>query len=125
VIAGTAHLVNLVDVRPGRAVKVVIAVGGAVGASAAAPVAAAAAVLADDLGERTMLGDAGAHALGAALGVAVVAAGAANGRVGPAAYAAALVALAAVGDKVSYSQALWGAPGVRSVDAYGRRDSYG
>ncbi|MFE2430029.1 hypothetical protein ACFXJ5_25180 [Streptomyces sp. NPDC059373] len=125
VIAGTAHLVNLVDVRPGRAAKVVIAVGGAMGASAAVPVAAAAAVLADDLDERTMLGDAGAHALGAALGVAAVASRAANGRAGPAVHAAVLVALAAVGDKVSYSQALWGAPGVRSVDAYGRRDSYG
>jgi hypothetical protein len=94
-----------------------------VGARAAAPVAAAAAVLADDLGERTMLGDAGAHALGAALGVAAVAA--ADGRAGLAVRASALVALAAVGDMVSYSQALWGVPGVRSVDAYGRRDSYG
>ncbi|WP_206305659.1 hypothetical protein, partial [Actinacidiphila soli] len=65
-------------------------------------------------------------ALGAALGVAAVAA--ADGRAGLAVRAAALVALvalAAVGDTVSYSQALWGVPGVRSVDAYGRRDSYG
>jgi UDP-N-acetylmuramyl pentapeptide phosphotransferase/UDP-N-acetylglucosamine-1-phosphate transferase len=123
VIAGTAHMVNLVDVRPGRAAKAVIALGGVVGARAAAPVAAAAAVLADDLGERTMLGDAGAHALGAALGVAAVAA--ADGRAGLAVRAAALVALAVVGDRVSYSQAVWGVPGVRSVDAYGRRDSYG
>ncbi|MEU1626652.1 hypothetical protein ABZ746_15250 [Streptomyces sp. NPDC020096] len=125
VIAGSAHLVNLVDVAPGRAAKAVLAAGapgllrgGPAGALAAAPVAAAAAVLADDLGERTMLGDAGAHALGAALGVAIVAA---NGRTGRALHAAVLVALAAVGDKVSYSDALWTAPGIRAVDAWGRR----
>ncbi|MER6053512.1 hypothetical protein ABT168_39845, partial [Streptomyces sp. NPDC001793] len=57
-----------------------------------------AAVAADDLGERTMLGDAGAHALGAALGLAVVAT---NSRAGLAAHAAALVAAAAAGDRVS------------------------
>jgi hypothetical protein len=74
-------------------------------------------VLADDVGERTMLGDAGAHARGAALGVAVAAG---NGRGGLVAHAAVLVALAAVGDKVSYSEALWNAPWVRTVDRWGR-----
>jgi UDP-N-acetylmuramyl pentapeptide phosphotransferase/UDP-N-acetylglucosamine-1-phosphate transferase len=124
VIAGAAHVVNLVDVKPGRAAKGVIAAGapgllrrGPAGALAAAPVAAAAAVLADDVGERTMLGDAGAHALGAAIGVAVAAG---NGRGGLVAHAAVLVALAAVGDKVSYSEALWNAPWVRTVDRWGR-----
>jgi UDP-N-acetylmuramyl pentapeptide phosphotransferase/UDP-N-acetylglucosamine-1-phosphate transferase len=124
VIAGSAHLANLLDVAPGRAVKAVLAAGapgmlrgGAGGALAAGPVAAAAAVLADDLGERTMLGDAGAHALGAALGVSIVAA---NGRTGRVLHAAVLVALAAIGDRVSYGDALWTAPGIRTVDAWGR-----
>jgi len=90
VIAGAAHFVNLVDVRPGRA--------------------AAAAVLPDDLGERAMIGDTGAHALGAALGAAVVAgwgsprssgAESGGGRVGLVAHAAAVVAAAVYGDKVS------------------------
>ncbi|GGU56221.1 hypothetical protein [Streptomyces lavendofoliae] len=108
VIAGTAHLVNLVDVRPGRAVLTVLAVGVpglARGRLAAAPMGAAAAVAADDLGERTMLGDAGAHALGAVLGTAIAAAA---GRAGLAAHAAGLVAVAAYGDTVSR---LAGSPG--------------
>ncbi|MCL2554574.1 MAG: hypothetical protein FWE15_09770 [Actinomycetia bacterium] len=124
VIAGTAHAVNLVDVAPGRAAKAVITVGapgllraGTGGVLAAAPVGAAAAVLGDDLSERTMLGDAGAHALGAALGAAIAAA---NGRIGLLLHAAALVALTGAGDRISTDQRLWNAPGVRHVDAWGR-----
>ncbi|MFF4253419.1 hypothetical protein ACFY1L_19640 [Streptomyces sp. NPDC001663] len=105
VIAGAAHFVNLVDVAPGRAAAAVIALGapglvrsGSGAELAAAAMGAAAAVLPDDLGERAMIGDTGAHALGAALGAAVVAG---NGRVGLLAHAGALVAAAAYGDKVS------------------------
>ncbi|WP_129298867.1 hypothetical protein [Streptomyces lydicus] len=109
VIAGSAHLVNLLDVRPGRAAGAVLAIGapgllrrGPAGPLSAAPLGAAAAVIGDDLGERTMIGDSGAHALGAALGVAIVAG---NGRRGLAARAAALVAAAAAGDRVSRAAA--------------------
>lgn len=105
VIAGAAHFVNLVDVRPGRAAASVLALAapgllraGAGAEIAAAAMGAAAAVLPDDLGERAMIGDTGAHALGAALGAAVVAG---NGRVGLVAHAAAVVAAAVYGDKVS------------------------
>ncbi|WP_433548317.1 hypothetical protein ACQPZG_27100 [Streptomyces sp. CA-294286] len=105
VVAGTAHLVNLVDVRPGRAAGAVLVLGapglvrrGDAGVLAGAPVGAAAAVLEDDLGRRTMLGDTGAHALGAGLGAAVAAG---NGRTGLALHAAALIAAAVCGDGVS------------------------
>jgi UDP-N-acetylmuramyl pentapeptide phosphotransferase/UDP-N-acetylglucosamine-1-phosphate transferase len=105
VVAGAAHFVNLVDVRPGRAAAAVLALGtpgllrGGPGAdTAAAVMGAAAAVLPDDVRERTMLGDTGAHALGAALGVAVVAGG---GRAALAAHAVALVAAAVCGERVS------------------------
>ncbi|NBE52837.1 hypothetical protein [Streptomyces boluensis] len=103
VVAGTAHFVNLVDVRPARATAAVLALGAPGllkrdGALAAAPMGAAAAVFVDDLDGRTMLGDTGAHALGAALGTAIVAT---NGRLGLAAHAAALVAATVCGDRVS------------------------
>ncbi|ARF54650.1 hypothetical protein [Streptomyces gilvosporeus] len=109
VIAGSAHLVNLLDVRPGRATGAVLALGapgllrgGEAGVLSGAAMGAAGAVLGDDLAERTMLGDAGAHALGAALGLAIVAG---NGRTGLAAHAAGLVAAAAAGDRVSRAAA--------------------
>ncbi|MEE4546218.1 hypothetical protein V2S66_30150 [Streptomyces sp. V4-01] len=124
VVAGAAHAVNLLDVAPGRAAKAVIAVGapgllrcGPGALLAAAPLGAAAAVLGDDLCERTMLGDAGAHALGAALGTAVVAA---NGRLGLLLHAVAVVAMAMAGDRLSSDARLWKAPGVRRLDAWGR-----
>ncbi|MEU9998024.1 hypothetical protein [Streptomyces sp. NPDC050848] len=99
VIAGTAHFVNLVDVAPGRAVLTVLglaAPGLLRGSLAAAPMGAVAAVLVDDLGERTMLGDTGAHALGAAVGSAIAAG---NGTFGLAVHAAGLVAAAAYGER--------------------------
>lgn len=120
VIAGAAHFVNLVDVRPGRAAAAVLALGapglfragagaGAGAGIAATAMGAAAAVLPDDLGERAMIGDTGAHALGAALGAAVVAGWGSparaepsgGGRAGLLAHAAAVVAAAVYGDKVS------------------------
>ncbi|MER7801714.1 hypothetical protein ABTX71_15435 [Streptomyces parvulus] len=98
VVAGAAHFVNLVDVRPGRAGAAVLVLGapgllraGPGARTAAVAMGAAAAVLPDDLAERTMLGDTGAHALGAALGVAVAATG---GRGTLAVHAAALVGAA-------------------------------
>ena len=76
-VAGSANLVNLFDLRPGRALKVVGLVaapaqlGGARAAAVLGPtIGAGLAVARDDLGERAMLGDCGANALGAALGVA-------------------------------------------------------
>ncbi|GGT18495.1 hypothetical protein [Streptomyces chromofuscus] len=106
VIAGAAHFVNLVDVRPGRAAGAVVALAvpgllckepGAA-ESAAAVLGAAGAVLPEDLGERVMLGDTGAHALGAALGVVGAVAG---GRAGLVGQAVGVVVAAVCGDRVS------------------------
>ena len=73
-IAGGANLLNLFDLRPGRAIKVAALAGGLLVAAggrgpgatrAGIPLGAALALVREDLGERAMLGDAGANALGA------------------------------------------------------------
>jgi UDP-N-acetylmuramyl pentapeptide phosphotransferase/UDP-N-acetylglucosamine-1-phosphate transferase len=72
-LALAANAVNLLDLRPGRALKafsasclVLVPEVGQLGA--AALFGAGCALLPEDLGERAMLGDAGSNALGFALG---------------------------------------------------------
>ena len=125
VIAGTANLVNLLDLRPGRAVKagLLVAVplaGSPVGAAVTGPVGASAAVLPDDLGERVMLGDCGANALGALLGVVLAAR---SGLVGRAVLLAALAGLTAASEKVSFTKVIEATPGLRELDQLGRHPS--
>ncbi|MFJ6986900.1 MULTISPECIES: hypothetical protein [unclassified Streptomyces] len=107
VIAGAAHCVNLLDVRPGRAAGAVLASAapgvlraGAAGELAAVAAGVAGAVLPGDLGERGMLGDAGAHAMGALLGAAVVVG---NGRVGLLAHAGVVAGAAVWGERGGFS----------------------
>ncbi|MFI1576897.1 hypothetical protein [Embleya sp. NPDC020630] len=125
VVAGTANLINLFDLRPGRAAKAVLIAGapglvrgGAAAALAAAPVGAAAALLPEDLGEQAMLGDAGANALGAALGVAL-AAGAS--RTGLLTKAAVLVGLTAASERVSFTKVIAANRALNTLDMLGRR----
>ena len=80
IIALSANAMNLLDKRPGRAGKwFVLAaiglmiVGGPTAPGLAAAVGAVLLTLPYDLRERAMLGDAGANAMGALLGVATVA----------------------------------------------------
>lgn len=123
VIAGTANLFNLLDLRPGRALKSAIGLGaatmgGPAGGLVAGPAGASAALLGEDLAERTMLGDGGANAIGAALGLRLAAAG------GPGFRAGALVVLAALtlaSEKVSFTKVIESTPVLREVDALGRR----
>ncbi|GAA3781474.1 hypothetical protein GCM10022225_82350 [Plantactinospora mayteni] len=125
VVAGTANLVNLLDLRPGRALKSGVLLGapllpGPTGGLAAGPVGAAAALLPADLDERVMLGDSGANALGALLGVALAAR---TGPVGRAGALAVIAALTAASEKVSFTQVIQNTPGLRELDALGRRHS--
>jgi UDP-N-acetylmuramyl pentapeptide phosphotransferase/UDP-N-acetylglucosamine-1-phosphate transferase len=129
VIAGTANLVNLLDLRPGRALKAGLLVGAplaavaprrsaASAAVAASAVGAAAGLLRADLDEEVMLGDAGANALGALLGTAYAAR---TGRTGRLVALAGLVALTAASEKVSFTRVIERTPVLRELDAYGRR----
>jgi len=123
VIAGTANLLNLLDLRPGRALKAGTLIGvplaaGRGGGVASGTLGAGAALLPADLGEEIMLGDAGANALGALLGVALAA------RTGPAGRALALtvlVALTAARETVSFTKVIQDTPWLRELDALGRR----
>jgi hypothetical protein len=130
-IAGGANLVNLFDLRPGRAVKVVTAsaaliaagsavTGGGPGGSAAvaAPLGAALAMAPEDLGERAMLGDAGANALGAMLGCAAAVSLPRPARV---ALLAGIAALAVASEKVSFTKVIERTPPLRWLDMLGRR----
>jgi UDP-GlcNAc:undecaprenyl-phosphate/decaprenyl-phosphate GlcNAc-1-phosphate transferase len=184
-VAGGANLLNLFDLRPGRALKVALASGtllaagarrgparnGAAsrrGASAtarprttagrgttagpgtvagpgaaiglgaaagpgaalepssrpgallavAAPLGAAIALLPEDLGERAMLGDAGANALGALLGVAAAASLSRPARL---ALLAAITGLTAASEVVSFTAVIERTPALRWLDMLGRR----
>jgi hypothetical protein len=123
-IAGGANLLNLFDLRPGRAIKVAIVAGGLLSlsrrgrAAAAAPLSAAVALLDEDLGERSMLGDAGANALGAMLGAAAATSLPRPARVGALAVIAGLTAASEV---VSFSQVIERTGPLKWLDMLGRR----
>nr|WP_205809406.1 hypothetical protein [Micromonospora sp. HNM0581] len=123
VVAGTANLVNLLDLRPGRALKSGLLLGvplsgGRHGGLASGAVGAAAGLLPADLAEDVMLGDSGANALGAVLGVALAAR---TGPVGRAGLLAVLAGLTAASEKVSFTKVIASTPGLRELDALGRR----
>src|SRR6266571_4020935 len=120
-VAGGANLLNLFDLRPARAIKVAAASGALLGAagqeSAAAPVAAALALLPEDLGERAMLGDAGANALGAMLGASA----AGLSRPARIALLAGIAGLTAASEKVSFTKVIARTPALNWLDMLGRR----
>ena len=125
VIAGTANLMNLLDLRPGRALKAGLLIaaplavrGGSANGVAAGVAGAAAALLPKDLDEEIMLGDGGANALGALLGTALAAR---TGRLGRMALLAAIVGLTAASEKVSFTKVIADTPILRELDAIGRR----
>ncbi|GAB2700007.1 hypothetical protein [Thalassiella azotivora] len=124
VVAGAANLANLLDLRPGRVLKVTVLTAPALlagpvsGPLAAAAVGAGAGVVAPDLGERAMLGDCGANAAGALLGAAAVTRLGPGGRAG---VLAGLVALTLASERVSFTRVIERTPVLRELDALGRR----
>jgi hypothetical protein len=124
-IAGAANLANLLDLRPGRALKVVALValplllppsaGGA--ATAAAALGAAVGTAPGDLRGESMLGDTGANTAGALIGLALVERLGLRGRLVVLGVAAGLTVLS---ERVSFSAVIDGAPALRRLDRWGR-----
>lgn len=126
-VALAANLGNLFDRAPGRCLKVSsIAFAALVAASAADPalvgvalvVGAGLALLPGDLGERVMLGDAGANVLGAVLGIGVVLVAAPTMRN---VVLVVLVALNLASERVSFSAVIDRVSPLRWADRLGRR----
>ncbi|HEX4253738.1 MAG TPA: hypothetical protein VH089_01550 [Streptosporangiaceae bacterium] len=132
-VAGAANLLNLFDLRPGRAIKVALAAGLPIGlgqlgrdgaarpCAVAVPIGAAAALLPEDLGERAMLGDAGANALGAMLGAAAAGSLSRRSRV---AMLAGIIALTAASEVVSFTKVIRRTPPLHWLDMLGRRPAH-
>jgi len=128
-VAGSANLVNLLDLRPGRALKAVLLLGHLVGGAgvpgsrpggplAAAGAGAAAALLVPDLRERGMLGDCGANAAGALLGTALLTR--TRSRRTRGAVLAGVLALTAASERVSFTRVIESTPLLRELDRLGR-----
>jgi UDP-N-acetylmuramyl pentapeptide phosphotransferase/UDP-N-acetylglucosamine-1-phosphate transferase len=124
-IAASANLVNLLDLRPGRALKAGMLAAAPLALRgrrstcvAAAVVGVIAAAASADLDERDMLGDGGANALGAAIGTAVVLDAPRSARL---AVLAGLLTLTVASEKVSFTAVIEQTPVLRRIDGWGRR----
>lgn len=122
VVAGAANVLNLFDLRPGRALKVALLAGIPVAATGSATSAAlvgtALAGLPEDLSGTAMMGDTGANALGALAGVALIEQ--LGGRSRWLTFGT-LVALTLASERVSFSKVIAGNTVLRTVDEWGRR----
>lgn len=132
--AGAANLANLLDLRPGRALKALIPAATAIrllpisardddrAASARALALAAAlpgiAALPADLREHGMLGDCGANALGSAAGIALARSAPLPVRV---LVLAGVTGLTLASERISFSRVIDSTPLLRAVDSWGRR----
>lgn len=135
-IAGTANLANLLDLRPGRALKATVLVAAPLSyfscAAAKAPAspasaqrllasglnAAAITALVEDLQETTMLGDTGANAAGALLGTSLAANDSWKLRLGT---TLGVVGLILASEKVSFSKVIAANPALNWLDQLWRR----
>jgi hypothetical protein len=126
VLAGSANLWNLLDVAPGRSIKMFAPVALALAATTAAADArtvllatagAALVALPADLRESAMLGDGGANVLGFVVGIGLVRT---LGTPWLGAVLAGIVALHAVSETLTLSRAIRAVPPLRWYDALGR-----
>lgn len=126
-VALAANTTNLFDRAPGRALKVstlafivlALATGAPESLAGVAVVSGAGlALLTADLGERVMLGDTGANALGGVLGLGVVLTTAPSTRL---AVLLGLIGLNAAGEVVSFSRIIDALAPLRALDRAGRR----
>jgi UDP-N-acetylmuramyl pentapeptide phosphotransferase/UDP-N-acetylglucosamine-1-phosphate transferase len=123
-VAGAANLCNLLDLRPGRALKVAAAAGALAAPTAAAPervllaafCGALAVALPADLGERSMLGDTGANAVGALVGSVLCG----RSRRTRAVALGVVAGLTALSERVSFSAVIEANPVLRRLDELGR-----
>ncbi|HEV8626282.1 MAG TPA: hypothetical protein VG034_17670 [Acidimicrobiia bacterium] len=125
-VALAANLANAFDRAPGRTIKVslvawaalTVAAGGGAAAVALGPVMGAAlGLLPEDLGERLMLGDAGANALGAALGLAALLTLSPGARL---IVTGVLLVLNVAADLISFSKVIRNTPALDRLDRLGR-----
>lgn len=125
-VALAANLGNLFDRAPGRTTKVAVVAAIALAVATgfdevllgvAVVVGAALALLGADLGERLMLGDTGANAVGAALGFGVVITTALDTRIS---VVLVLLALNLASEVVSFSEVIDRVPPLRALDRLGR-----
>ena len=114
-VAGTGNLLNLLDLRPGRALKVGALLSAGLGRRGSA--AAALTLLPADLAERSMLGDTGANGFGALLGLAAVERLDGRGRL---VALAGVAALTAASERVSFTTVIERTPVLRALDGAGR-----
>ena len=119
VVAGAANAVNLFDLRPGRALKVTVATGLPLvgGVPAAVAVGSSLGVVRDDLRATAMLGDTGANAAGALVGLALVER---TGLVGRVVALTGLAALTLASERVSFTRVIEAHPALRRLDEWGR-----
>jgi UDP-N-acetylmuramyl pentapeptide phosphotransferase/UDP-N-acetylglucosamine-1-phosphate transferase len=125
-IALAANLGNLFDRAPGRVIKVALLAGVVLGAATllderllgpAVVLGAAAGLLWPDLREQLMLGDAGANAIGAALGLGIVLTCSTPVRI---VVLVVVLVLNALSEKVSFSAVIGRTAGLRDLDRIGR-----
>jgi glucosyl-3-phosphoglycerate synthase len=116
-VALSANGLNLLDTRPGRALKAFLAGAALVRGPAKAYVPIAVLLAPYDLREMTMLGDAGSNALGAVLGYGSVSKLTARGRL---LAIAALAGLTIAGETRSLGELIERTPSLSSLDRLGR-----